>query len=72
MTVRSLTGVELVAWLGGIIVNLLLIGDYYDIARCDVGLLVGALTLARLATAFPPAAGRDARLTPTGPGVGSG
>jgi hypothetical protein len=37
------------AWLAGIIVNLLLIGDYYDIALRDFGLLVSALALARLA-----------------------
>ena len=38
------------AWLAGIIVNLLLIlGDYYDVALRDFGLLVGALALARLA-----------------------
>ena len=41
------------AWLGGIIVNLLLLGDYYDIALRDFGLLLGALALARLAAAFP-------------------
>jgi len=41
------------AWLGGIIVNLLLVGDYYDVALRDFGLLLGALALARLATAFP-------------------
>ena len=37
------------AWLAGIIVNLLLIGDFYDVALRDFGLLVGALALARLA-----------------------
>jgi hypothetical protein len=37
------------AWLLGIIVNLLSIGDYYDIALRDFGLLVGVLALARLA-----------------------
>jgi hypothetical protein len=41
------------AWLGGIIVNLLLLGDFYDIALHDFGLLLGALALARLAAAFP-------------------
>jgi len=45
-------GYVVAAWLAGIIVNLLLIGDYYDIALRDFGLLVGALALARLATAF--------------------
>src|SRR3546814_1851760 len=47
------------AWLAGIIVNLLLIGDYYDIALRDFGLLLAALTLARLSTAFPSGATRD-------------
>ena len=46
-------GYVVAAWLGGIIVNLLLLGDYYDIALRDFGLLLGALTLSRLATAFP-------------------
>jgi hypothetical protein len=40
------------AWLGGIIVNLLLIPGYYDIALRDFGLLLAALTLFRLASAF--------------------
>ncbi len=46
-------GYLVAAWLAGIIVNLLLIGDYYDIALRDFGLLLAALTLARLATVFP-------------------
>ncbi|WP_445189188.1 hypothetical protein ACTXG6_19245 [Pseudonocardia sp. Cha107L01] len=45
-------GYVVAAWLAGIIVNLLLIGGHYDIALRDFGLLVGALALARLATAF--------------------
>jgi uncharacterized membrane protein YphA (DoxX/SURF4 family) len=45
-------GYLVAAWLAGIIFNLLLIGDYYDIALRDFGLLIGALALARLATAF--------------------
>ena len=44
-------GYVVAAWLAGIIVNLLVIGDYYDVALRDFGLLVGALALARLATA---------------------
>ena len=40
------------AWLGGIIVNLLLVGGYGDIALRDFGLMMGALTLARLAFAY--------------------
>jgi hypothetical protein len=39
------------AWLAGIIINLLLIGGYGDIALRDFGLMLGALTLGRLAAA---------------------
>ena len=39
------------AWLLGIIVNLLILGAYYDVALRDFGLFVGALALNRLATA---------------------
>jgi hypothetical protein len=46
-------GYLVAAWLGGIIVNLLILGDYYDVALRDFGLLIGALALARLATAYP-------------------
>ena len=38
-------------WLAGIIVNLLVLGDYFDVALRDFGLLIGALALNRLATA---------------------
>src|SRR5438105_2146232 len=38
-------------WLWGIIVNLLTMGGYFDIALRDLGLSVGALSLARLAHA---------------------
>ena len=44
-------GLLVAAWLGGIIVSLLLVGGYGDIALRDFGLLLGALTLSRLATA---------------------
>lgn len=40
-----------VLWLLGIIVNLLMIPNYFDVALRDFGLLVGALALNRLATA---------------------
>ncbi|PYM78809.1 MAG: hypothetical protein DME13_28010, partial [Candidatus Rokuibacteriota bacterium] len=40
------------AWLWGIIVNLLLIPGYYDIALRDFGLSLGALALGRLAEQF--------------------
>ncbi|MCF1599480.1 hypothetical protein [Streptomyces muensis] len=39
-------------WLAGIIVNLLTIPDYYDIALRDFGLLLGAVALARLAQGY--------------------
>src|SRR4051812_40576174 len=37
------------AWLAGIIVNLLLVPGFYDVALRDFGLLAGALALNRLA-----------------------
>jgi hypothetical protein len=42
-------GLLVAGWLAGIIVNLVTMGDYYDIALRDFGLLVGALALAVLA-----------------------
>jgi hypothetical protein len=45
-------GYVIAAWLGGIIVNLISVGGYADIALRDVGLLVGALALARLAVTY--------------------
>lgn len=45
-------GLLVAVWLAGIIVNLLSISDYYDIALRDFGLLVGALALSRLASRF--------------------
>ena len=44
-------GLLVAAWLAGIIVNLLIVGDYYDVALRDFGLLVAALALSRLALA---------------------
>jgi hypothetical protein len=43
------------AWLAGIIVNLVTIPGYYDVALRDFGLLVGALALWRLAVRYAPA-----------------
>ena len=40
------------AWLGGIIINLLSHSGYYDIALRDFGLMLSALTLARLASKY--------------------
>ena len=51
-------GYLVAAWLAGIITNLLLMADHYDIALRDFGLLLGALTLARLAVAFSDVGGR--------------
>lgn len=49
VAVRPRLGAYIVAlWLAAIIVNLLLIPGYYDIALRDFGLLVGALALGRL------------------------
>ena len=53
-------GYVVAAWLAGIITNLLLLGDHYDVALRDFGLLLAALALARLATAFQPTHDTDA------------
>lgn len=45
-------GYLVAGWLTGIIVNLLLIGEYYDVALRDFALLLAALTLTRLATVY--------------------
>jgi uncharacterized membrane protein YphA (DoxX/SURF4 family) len=47
------------AWLAGIIVNLLTASGFYDVALRDFGLLLGALTLARLALSYDPPLKRD-------------
>ncbi len=60
VAVAPMIGAPLVAaWLAGIIINLLTNNppEYYDIALRDFGLMLGALTLTRLAWAFA----RDAR-----------
>jgi hypothetical protein len=49
VAVRPRFGSLLVAvWLLGIIINLILLGSFFDIALRDFGLLVGALALNRL------------------------
>jgi hypothetical protein len=55
LVVPRFGGLLVAGWLGGIIVDLLLKGGYGDIAFRDFGLLLAALTLFRLATAYDPA-----------------
>jgi uncharacterized membrane protein YphA (DoxX/SURF4 family) len=53
VAVRPRYGAPLVAaWLAGIIINLLTLSGYYDVALRDFGLLLGALALWRLAAAY--------------------
>jgi hypothetical protein len=47
-------GYLVAAWLAGIILNLLSVPGFYDVALRDVGLLVAALALTRLASVFTP------------------
>jgi len=59
---RPRYGAPVVAgWLAGIILNLLTGPGFYDVALRDFGLLLGALTLTRLAVAYDRPARRDAR-----------
>lgn len=52
---RPRIGAYVVAlWLAGIIVDLLVLGGYGDVALRDFGLLLATLALARLAPAFSP------------------
>jgi hypothetical protein len=48
----SVGGLVVAAWLWGIIINLLLIPGYFDIALRDLGLSLGAVALARLGHHF--------------------
>jgi uncharacterized membrane protein YphA (DoxX/SURF4 family) len=53
VAVRPRYGAPLVAaWLAGIILNLLTFSGWYDIALRDFGLMLGALTLTRLAWVY--------------------
>ena len=58
-----LGGYLVMLWLWGIILNLLLIPGYYDIALRDFGLSLGALSLARLAAAAEVPSRAPARMT---------
>ena len=57
-------GPVVAAWLAGIVVNLSTVNppEYYDIALRDFGLMLGALTLARLAWAMPHTARRTSEV----------
>ena len=48
----DLGGYVVAAWLLGIIVNLVSMGDYYDIALRDLGLMIAAFAMARLAMTY--------------------
>jgi hypothetical protein len=53
VAIRPRYGAYIVAaWLAGIIINLLSYGEWYDIAVRDFGLMLGALTLGRLASVY--------------------
>src|SRR3954451_15644551 len=52
-------GLLVAAWLAGIIVNLLTMGDYYDVALRDFGLMVAAVALSLLATPSRAPAAHD-------------
>jgi uncharacterized membrane protein YphA (DoxX/SURF4 family) len=42
------------AWLAGIVINLFSYGEWWDVGVRDVGLMLGALTLGRLASYYDP------------------
>ena len=55
VAVKPRYGAYIVAgWLAGIVINLLTASGFYDIALRDFGLMLAALTLARLASAYDP------------------
>ena len=59
VALRPRYGAYVVAgWLAGIIVNLLTLSGYYDVALRDFGLLLGALALGRLASVYDAPARR--------------
>ena len=42
------------AWLAGIVINLFSYGEWWDVGVRDVGLMLGALALGRLASYYDP------------------
>lgn len=60
VVLRPRIGAVVVAgWLGVVVVNLLLAGDALDVVARDLGLIVAAITLARLAGPFASAPSRQ-------------
>ena len=53
LVMPRLGGPLVAGWLAGIIVNLMLVGGYGDVALRDFGLMLAAIVLARLAWAYP-------------------
>lgn len=51
-------GLVVAGWLVAIIINLLMIPGFYDVALRDLGLAIGAFALSRLAEAHEAGAGR--------------
>jgi uncharacterized membrane protein YphA (DoxX/SURF4 family) len=68
LVVPRFGGLLVAAWLAGIILSLLLVGGYGDIALRDFGLLLGALTLFRLAGTQPAYGDDGARRTASNTG----
>jgi hypothetical protein len=56
-------GLVVAVWLAGIILNLLIAGNYFDIALRDFGLMLGALALSRLASQHEHVAPRRTTVT---------
>ncbi len=62
VALRPRVGAYVVAfWLAGIIINLLILGKFYDVALRDFGLFLAAIALGRLATQYDSLAERRAR-----------
>ncbi len=54
------------AWLSGIVVNLVVLGQYWDIALRDVGLAIGAFALGKLASQFEVGYSEERKRTQVG------
>ena len=64
----QLGGYVAAVWLGGIAINLLMTGRYFDVAVRDVAMAISAFTLARLTEVGVGAEVRD-RITTSGRGI---